>query len=96
MKIEILKTTYSRMPKSINNHTDKEFLWNGQAYFIDKETDTSPSSYRLWMLHYGTVLVLDYFCEGESWNSAIRFVEGFLTGVDKMNLELEKILEKNS
>lgn len=80
MTIQIEETKFSRMPRSINNHTDKFFKWNGKSFFIDKETDTFPVSYRLWRDNPATSeLVLDYFCEGESWNKAIKFTEGFMT-----------------
>ena len=80
MTIKIDETTFSRMPRSINNHTDKSFKWNDKTFFIDKETDTLPVSYRLWRDNAITSeLVLDYFCHGETWAQAIKFVEGFLT-----------------
>jgi len=75
--IKIIKTEYSRMPKSINNHTMKSFMWNNRSFWIDKETDSLPNTYRLY--ETGNGMILDYFCEGESWDYALGFVEGYLT-----------------
>lgn len=77
IKIEITETQYSRMPNSINNHTMKKFTIENQTFWIDRETDTDPKSYRLY--ESGNGMILDYFCDGESWKSAIKFVEGFMT-----------------
>lgn len=75
--IKPYRTEYSRMPNSINNHTMKYFTWRGITYVLDKETDTSPSSYRLY--HVGSGMLLDYFGEGKIWKEALNFVEGWMT-----------------
>jgi len=65
----------------------KDFIWGEFGYMIDKTTDMSPPAYRLWKFDNGSILELDYFCEGESWDKAITFVEGYLTGKEKVILE---------
>lgn len=75
--ITVIDTQYTRMPNSINNHTIKLFVWNGHMLSMDKETDISPIAYRLYEV--GNGMLLDYFCDGMNWKSAMLFVEGWLT-----------------
>lgn len=75
--IKPFKTQFSRMPHSINNHTMKYFTWKGITYCLDKETDTSPSAYRLY--HVGSGMLLDYFGDGKTWKECLSFVEGWMT-----------------
>lgn len=75
--ITVTRTEYSRMPHSINNHTMKYFTWLGITYVLDKETDSSPCSYRLY--HIGSGMLLDYFGDGKSWKEVLNFVEGWMT-----------------
>lgn len=80
MKIQIESTRYSRYPKSISNHTDKEFFWGRHKFYLDKETNTGEGVYRLWKIESGQpVLVKDYFNDGKSWAKTIKDVELFLT-----------------
>ncbi len=79
--IEIIRTEYSRMPNSINNHTMKSFQHNGKTYCIDKETDSNPPAYRLY--ETGNGMIIDYFADGYTWSQAISFVEGYLTCMNR-------------
>jgi len=75
--IEVIRTEYSRMPHSINNHTMKYFSWRGTLYVLDKETDSKPCSYRL--SEVGSGMLLDYFGEGKTWKEDLSFIEGWMT-----------------
>lgn len=77
MSIQITKTEYSRMPHSINNHIMKSFMLFGVSFWMDKTTDCFPQSYDLY--ETGNGRILSDFCQGESWKSALKFVEGYLT-----------------
>jgi hypothetical protein len=89
MNIKIESTRYSRYPKSIGNHTDKEFYWGRHKFFLDKETNTGNGIYRLWKITEAgnTVLVKDYFNDGKSWQKTIKDVEEFLMKQYPFNIE---------
>ncbi len=77
--------TYSRMPKSINNHSERCYEYNGAFYLMDRETDTIPKSYRLYGIWgdprekvQGLTLITDYFGENLSWGKAIPIAKAII------------------
>jgi hypothetical protein len=68
---------YTRMPNSINNHSKRCYEYGGAFYLIDRETDTSPKSYRIYAIYgdprvreQGLDLISDYWGNNISWKKA--------------------------
>jgi len=88
---------YSRMPHSINNHSERVYKYDNSFYLIDRETDTFPKQYRVYAIHgdpreqtQGLDLINDgknnYWGANLSWNKAIPLAKSI---IDKWITEAE-------